>query len=253
MKLNSLITIIDDRFQSNLADTNDFTGIQLGDPNQEIKKVLVALEVTSDVVEQAIDKNVDLIIVHHPFIFRPIQNFTQENYRMKLMTKLIKNDISLYVSHSPIDKHVSGINNYISDLIGLNGIIKLEQCEYGVKGDLKEKINFQDFNNLLKSQLKIDFVKTIGSIDKIQKVAIIAGDGDKYSIKVLKNEGVDVLITGDIYYHTAVDIEQEKLCVIDIGHNVEKFVIDVFEKLLTDIQEIDILKSSYSQSPFKIV
>jgi dinuclear metal center YbgI/SA1388 family protein len=252
MKLNDLVKELNQKLRLDLMDSDDFGGIQFGNMNQEINNVLVGLEITSDLVKQAIEQNIDLIVVHHPFIYKPIQNFEQNNYRTVLLSELIKKDIAVYVAHSPIDKHPNGINEYIAELIGLSNIIKLTSTQYGVKGELNHEITIEQLSELIKSDLKLDHIKIIGQKKKIRKIAIIAGDGDKYTIKTLKNENVDIVLTGDIYYHTAIDIEQENLVAIDFGHNVEKFVVDVFEQLLSQITGIKICKSDYAKTPFKI-
>ncbi|MFR5403602.1 MAG: Nif3-like dinuclear metal center hexameric protein [Clostridium sp.] len=100
MKLNDLIKKIENKYPLNLAYDWDNVGLLVGDFDNKIKKVLVTLEANESVVEEAIQKNIDLIITHHPFIFRKMNKINTKDLKGRLIHKLIKNDIALYSMHT---------------------------------------------------------------------------------------------------------------------------------------------------------
>src|SRR5699024_10411128 len=104
----------------NLAESWDNVGLQIGDMKDDIGRILVTLDVTDKVVDEAIEANIDLIIAHHPFIFKPINNITKNNFTGRIINKLIKNDINLYVSHTNMDIADNGLNDMLGKKLSLN-------------------------------------------------------------------------------------------------------------------------------------
>lgn len=115
MNLKNLMDKIEKFYPISLAEDWDNCGLQIGDPHQEVKKILTALEITKDVIEEAIEKNVDLIISHHPLILDDnIKKLNFSTYRDENIRKLIKNDISLYVMHTNVDVASNGMNDWLA-------------------------------------------------------------------------------------------------------------------------------------------
>lgn len=118
MKLSDLIKKIENKYPLNLAYDWDNVGLLVGDFDSEIKKVLVTLEANEKVIEEAIEKNVDLIVTHHPFIFRKMNKINTKDLKGKLIHRLIKNDISLYSMHTNFDIAFDGLNDYFMEIMG---------------------------------------------------------------------------------------------------------------------------------------
>lgn len=118
MKLNDLIKKIENKYPLNLAYDWDNVGLLVGDFDNKIKKVLVTLEANESVVEEAIQKNIDLIITHHPFIFRKMNKINTKDLKGRLIHKLIKNDIALYSMHTNFDIAFDGLNDYFMEVMG---------------------------------------------------------------------------------------------------------------------------------------
>ncbi len=112
------------RFESwaptELVDSWDRTGLQIGDPDQIIEGIVVALDVTEEVVDKAIENSCDMIISHHPFLFSPLDNLIMDNYRGALIKKIIKNDIVIYNAHTNLDVASGGINDELARLFEMN-------------------------------------------------------------------------------------------------------------------------------------
>ena len=117
MKLNNLIKAIEKKYPLNLAYNWDNVGLIVGDFDSEVKKILVSLEANESVVKEAINNNIDLIITHHPFIFKKMNKINTRDLKGRLIHKLIKNDIALYSMHTNFD--LSHLNTYfIEEILG---------------------------------------------------------------------------------------------------------------------------------------
>ena len=118
MKLNDLIKKIENKYPLNLAYDWDNVGLLVGDFDSEIKKVLVSLEANEKVIDEAIKNNVNLIVTHHPFIFRKMNKINTKDLKGRLIHKLIKNDIALYSMHTNFDIAFDGLNDYFMEVMG---------------------------------------------------------------------------------------------------------------------------------------
>lgn len=105
----------------------DNVGLLVGDPQAEVKSILTCLDVTEDVVEEAISKNVELIIAHHPLIFNKIGRINPTNEQGKIIYKLIKNDIGLLVAHTNLDAALDGVSFVLANILGLDNLSFLDK------------------------------------------------------------------------------------------------------------------------------
>lgn len=252
-----------------LALPEDKVGLQIGTLNKEIQKVLLTLDVLDNVVDEAIEKKIDLIIAHHSLIFKPLKNVRTDLPQGALIEKLIKNDISVYVAHTNLDMAIGGVNDVLAKKIGLEKVEVLEVnyidetregLEYGIgrKGRISEPVPLSSFVEDLKNHLDIDGVRVIGDLDKIiKKVAIVGGDGDNFINKAIFS-GVDVLVTGDVYYHTAHNAMASGMAIVDVGHYIEKHVMVNVKKFLEEEfqskkLDVEIIISKENTNPFKFL
>ncbi|MCR1848658.1 Nif3-like dinuclear metal center hexameric protein [Paeniclostridium sordellii] len=127
MKLKSLIKQIEKKYPLNLAYDWDNVGLLVGDYENEVKKIMVVLEANEEVVNEAIEKEIDLIITHHPFIFSKMKKVTTQDLKGKLIHKLIKNNTSIYSMHTNFDIAFDGLNDYFVDLLNLKDAKILEK------------------------------------------------------------------------------------------------------------------------------
>ena len=241
-----------------LAEKWDNVGLMLGNYNKEVKKVLVCLDVTTKVVEEAIDKKINLIVSHHPLIFKPLKNldFT-EDFKSNIIRNLIKNDISVISFHTNLDSATLGLNDYLAKLLNLNDIKVLFEHNLdntsglGRIGRLETPLNIKDFIKYLKDNLSLNTVSAvIGNEKDISTVALLGGSGADF-IYTLPEE-VDIYLTGDVGYHAALDAIEMKRNIIDIGHFAESLVKDLLLNYIAKL-EVIVEKSNVEESPFKIL
>ena len=126
VKLNQIIQTIEAHAPEKLAEDWDNVGLQVGSRQQLINRVLLTLDITAEVVAEAVTKKVDLIIAHHPFIFNGLKTLSTDWEKGQIIAQLIKNDVAVYVAHTNLDKAARGLNHYLAELIGLENIRTLD-------------------------------------------------------------------------------------------------------------------------------
>ncbi|WP_300276091.1 Nif3-like dinuclear metal center hexameric protein [Peptacetobacter sp.] len=267
MKLNDIITKIENKYPLNLAYEWDNVGLIVGDLSSDIKKIMTVLEANESVVDEAIDKNVNLIVTHHPFIFGKIKKITTDDYKGKLIHKLIKNNISIYSMHTNFDIAFDGLNDYFMKIMEIKNTKVLDKIDsyqdycdgetYGLGriGELEESIKLKDLCNKIKKILKADSLRVVGDLEKeISKVAVVTGSGSEFA-KLALNEGADVILTGDVKYHDAQDVLDMGMNLVDCGHFDSE---DIFKDVMSDFlknefKDIEVMKSEINLNPFNIV
>lgn len=260
MRITQFIQKFEKYFPTYLAYKWDNVGLQLGDEKSKITGILLSLDLTEEVIDEAICKNINFIVVHHPIIFSPIKSITTNNYLGNMLMNAIKNNINIYVAHTNFDLSNFGMNKILADLLGLQDqqIIEMETLEEGLGrfGILKEPLSLIKFIGNVKSLFDIDSAKLIGNAppDKIiTSVAICGGSGSS----LLTHEAVedcDIYISGDITYHHALDAINKGLTVLDVGHNVEKKSLNSLAIIISDFSsDFKVIVSKVDTNPYKNV
>lgn len=124
MKLQTIINQLNELYPQQVSEDWDNVGLQLGDVNQDIHKIMTSLEITDAVVQEAIKKNVDLIVAHHPLVFKPLKNLVYNQFNRKIID-LIQHNIAVFVMHTNVDVCVNGMNDWLSAEIGLQHVYEL--------------------------------------------------------------------------------------------------------------------------------
>ncbi|MHB9782382.1 Nif3-like dinuclear metal center hexameric protein [Streptococcus sp. 10F2] len=261
MKVRDIIKRYEAFCPPELSLEGDQVGLQIGSLDKDVKRVMVTLDIREQTVEEAIANQVDLLIVKHAPIFRPIQNLVYDQGMNGIYVDLIKADIAVYVSHTNIDVVEGGLNDWFCDLLGIENQEPLHETAPGQGigriGEI-EAMEFQDLALKVKEIFHLDSVRLVeypGYIDQpVKRVAICGGSGQSFAQDAIA-KGADVLITGDIYYHTAQDFLSQGLRAIDPGHYIEVVFIQGLTMLLEKWKqeegwELDILGSRISTNPF---
>ena len=120
MKLREIIQVIEMKYPTSLAESWDNVGLMVGDPEREIKKVLVSIEANEAIIQEAIKEQADLIVTHHPFLFKGIKKITMNDYKGRLIHSLIQHNIAIYSMHTNFDIAADGLNDYFMELMGFS-------------------------------------------------------------------------------------------------------------------------------------
>lgn len=241
------------------AESWDNVGLLVGSEKKEVSKIMIALDATDQVIEQAVTKNIDLLITHHPMIFSAMKRINEEDFIGRRVIQLIRHDISYYAMHTNCD--VCIMNQEAADRIGLQAEDVLEYVKDGMTGEamgigkigmLKNACTVGELAELVKQAFHVQDLRLTGLQEqKVQKVAISTGAG-KSMVNHAIQKGAQVLITGDIDHHTAIDALAQGLQIIDAGHfGTEHFMVDYvgdyLRKTLNGKAEIYLAQE---QSPF---
>ncbi|WAA10395.1 Nif3-like dinuclear metal center hexameric protein [Fervidibacillus albus] len=352
-----------------LAMEGDKIGLQIGRLNQQVKNVLVALDVTEEVAKEAEEKDVQLIIAHHPPIYRPLANLRTDLPQGRMIERLLKNDIAVYAAHTNLDVTTGGLNDWLADAlhlenrevlvetgeiplkklvvfapmeaadsireaighIGAGAIGNYRNCSFSVEGTgrfqpeedanpyigtvgkleevrevrietifpetiekplmkamlhahpyeepaydiyplsmkgevyglgrigyLPEEMTLKEFAHFVKNVLDAGGIRVIGNMDDtVKKVAVLGGDGNKYYPWALR-KGADVYVTGDMYYHTAIDAKNEGLNIVDPGHHVEQIMKKKVAETMANLcnergLSVNFIPSSVRTDPFQFL
>lgn len=368
--LSNIVSLIEEIAPKSLAYNWDNVGLQIGDSNKNISKVLISLDVTNDVIKAAQLQQIDLIITHHPLFFNPIKRIIKSDVIGGLAAKLIQSDIALYTAHTNLDKSPYGTNKALAEKLCLKNLSllkpedskqlykfvvfvpegyeqqiitaihgggggtigeythctfraegvgtflpstsskpfigeagKLEQVreyrletivpeehlylliravlvahpyeepayevyalkepklEYGLGyiGEIEKEVTVDMFIKKVKKALEVKSIRYIGGKNKkVKKAAVCSGAGDDI-IRNLKPYTADIIVTGDIKYHTALDARARGLNVIDAGHYatelpvVEHLAHYLREKCTQHKYDVSIHTYTENYDPFNIL
>lgn len=248
-----IIRHLEEKYPPELAYEWDNVGLMVGSLNKRVKRVLLTLDVTKDVVREAMENNVDLIVSHHPFIFTPLHAVKTETPKGWIIERLIKKGITVYSAHTNFDQAEGGMNDMLAAALGLNHVRLLdEEDNIGRIGDM-EPMEYDDFVAHVKSSLDVGYLRLINKrSSSIRRVALSGGSGTKH-MHAAKMKRADVYLTGDVDYHSAVDATEMGLSVIDIGHVAEKMFKSHLKKELSErFPDCEFLLSEVPEDPYEI-
>ncbi|MEG0135680.1 Nif3-like dinuclear metal center hexameric protein [Cetobacterium sp.] len=227
MKLSKIISYLEEKFPLNLSEEWDNVGLLVGRRDSEVEKILLSLDVTDKVIDEAIEVGANLIITHHPVIFKPLKAVTGDTTLGKKVLKLIENRIAVYSMHTNLDSAKSGLNDFLGETVlnfGKGKILEKSELngrEFGIGRiyKLDTPINIKKLSQNMKETLGLDCINVVTSDENlsIKKIALVSGAGSTYWRKA-KKLGADILLTGDIKYHEAMDAKEENFSLMDIGH-----------------------------------
>lgn len=237
VKAQTIITMMERLAPKKLAEEWDNVGLQLGSFQNEVNRVVVALDLTDEVIDEAIALGAEMIVTHHPFFFRAIKKIDYDTPEGRRIKKMIANDLTLYSAHTNLDIAEGGVNDVLAVKVGLEEISVLQETgidkdgnEYGLGriGYLPEPLPCAAFAEQVKDSLGLSSVRLVGRRDKtIEKVALCGGCGTSL-ISRAAFLGADLLLTGDVKYHEALGALDLGLNIIDAGHDMtEQLIVPV--------------------------
>jgi len=210
---------------SELAEEWDNIGLMTGSRDKKVSRILVCLDMTSDVLNHAAGIHADLVVAHHPLIFRGLKKVTDDDVTGKRICIAIRNGISVISAHTNLDHSDSGVNVQLANVLGLSDLEVLGRGP-GRVGILKESIGFETFISNVKASLGTTHVRVAGTAGPVvRKVAVFSGSFDD-DLEAVMRSCPDVVVTGELKHHTALDAREAGLCFIAAGHfSTERVVV----------------------------
>lgn len=242
MRCSEICALLEQEYSPEYACDWDNVGLLAGRQDKEVKRILLALDATDEVVHMACEQKADMLITHHPMIFSPIRRVTDEDMNGRRLISLIQNDICYYAMHTNYDTR--GMADLAALLLNLQECTVLEEIKNGEGigrvGVLPQKMTLLECARLVKEAYDIPNVKIFGPLNRMVYRAAICPGAGKSTMREVLRFGCDVYITGDIDHHTGIDAVDQGLCIIDAGHyGIEHiFMQDVkayLEKVLTGV------------------
>ncbi len=258
MKLYEIVEYLNRIAPPEAAEAWDNSGLMVGDMEQDIGKIYVALDASDKTIHDAVSYGADLIITHHPLIFSDIKSIRQDDYLGKRIRELIKYDISCFSMHTNFDAY--GMREQAAELLGFKDpkILDVtgENAGIGFIADTEEPTTLSELAAFVKKTFDISSVRFYGADDaKAKRIAVVPGSGKSY-IDLAVEKKADTLITGDIDHHNGIDAVQKGLNIIDAGHyGIEHIFVDYMVELLEkDLKDkgIEVAGEGLSE-PFKTI
>lgn len=242
MKLIDLMDYLNQIFPFAASEEWDNSGRQVSDDGKEINKIIVGIDLTDQLLDEAIDVRADLIITHHPFVFTPLKSIDMTTYKGEMIKRMIINDIGCIALHTNYDASVKGMGYAIGCKLELTDQDVLSRREsvvetgFGTVGNLVESIDLDSFIQDFKKKFQLDYVTIYNKNEtkKIKKIAFCGGAGADFLSDAIKS-GADLYITGDITYHDAQAAYEGGMMLMDPTHyGLEKVFIDHISDLIIE-------------------
>ena len=258
MLCRDIMEIIEHTYPKHAALEWDNVGLLVGRSDKKVAKVYVALDPTDDVIDAAISSGADLLITHHPLIFSPMKQITDEHFIGGRVVKLLQHDISYYAMHTNYD--VLGMADLSAERLGLDSCQVLEASNadetqgIGRVGELPKEMTLLEVCELVKSKFGLKHVKVFGDENKVlNRVAISPGSG-KHMSDLALDKKADVFITAEIDHHEGIDAVARGMAIVDAGHyGLEHiFVEDISSYLRENLKGIEI-EQAVLKHPFFVV
>ena len=203
-----------------LAMSWDNVGLLIGQPSHPVKSVLVALDITDEVVDEAIEIGADLIISHHPVMnckWLPVQSVRDDTYQGHIVIKMIQHNISAICMHTNLDIADGGVNDMLAKVLHLTQIEPLGEDGCGRVGYLKDEVPLDSFIKTVCDALNSNGLRFVSAGKPVYYVAVGGGACWDYHKDVL-HKNCDTFVTSDLGYHDFLDAKAMGLNVIDAGH-----------------------------------
>lgn len=270
LKIKDILTILNRIAPFELTEKWDNSGLQAGNPEAEVDKIIIGLDVTMGLLNEARERDAGLVLTHHPLMISPEKVFDFNQMPGSAIREAAIHNISIVSVHTNLDKAENGLNDYFATRIGveikqaflphdsLSGDLS-SGLGIGRLGRLEKKIRFKTFAEETKDRLGLPNIRITGNPDNVvREIAVCTGSGGSL-VRDFIGSGADVYVTGDVKYHEARQVEEASKNMIDVGHfGSEHMAVEllsnrlnhVFEKNGVDLEVIPFLKE---KDPFTIV
>lgn len=202
-----------------LAEPWDNVGLLAGRPDAKVDRVLCALDMSLAVIEEAERKGAQLIVTHHPILFRGRKNLRETDGEGRMLCALVRSGIAMIAAHTNYDNAEPGVNDALAAALGLTDVRALES---GMRMGSSKQTDFGTFADFAEAALGGPIRRYGDSKRKIERIAVLGGAGEDYAGIALEN-GADVYLTGEMAYHKALDAQDNGLCVLEAGHAATEY------------------------------
>ncbi len=227
VRVKDVMEIVETRAPRELACDWDNVGLQVGNPHRSVEYILVALDLSMEVLTEAIERQAQMIVVHHPVLFRPLRALNTGEPLVKLLSAVMQAGVAVYAAHTNLDAAPAGVSQVLARRLELTDIRPLPGTNLGRVGTLKRSMTLKELGSYTRDALQSHALRVYGQQDGLlDRVAVCGGSGGDL-VEAAVRTGAQVLITGDIGYHDLLEARERGLQLIDAGHaETERPVVD---------------------------
>ena len=235
MKVKDITSLIESFAPLSVQEGWDNSGLCVGSPEDEVTSILLALDCTPELVDEAVACGADMIITHHPLIFSGLKKISPDDFVGSAVMKAIKAGISIYAAHTSADKVLQGVSGAMAERLGLTDVEILDEdgegTGLGVVGNLPQALTADEAVRLVKERFNLKAMRTSRPVEgKIERVAMCGGSGGSLISKARKS-GSRLYISGDISYHNF--FAGDDFMIMDIGHYESEIgIVDILFSLI---------------------
>jgi len=270
LKVKNILDILNQIAPFDLSEKGDNSGLQAGNPDWDVNKILIGLDVSIPLMMAAKKTNSDLVLTHHPLLITPEKSFDFQKMPGSAIQIAAQQNISIVSVHTNLDKANNGLNDYFASKIGIQSIAPFlpettsnpdidSLSGLGRLGRLDKPLSVQDLAIQIKHCLGLSYLRVTGDMNlQVSKIAICTGSGGSLINEFIQSQA-QVYITGDVKYHEARQAEEASKVLIDVGHfGSEHIAIELLSNRLNLAFKkaglnIEISKFLKEKDPFTIV
>ena len=258
MKIKEITACIEAFAPLSLQESYDNAGLIVGRYDDELTGgVLIAVDVTDEVIDEAIEKGCQMIVTHHPIVFNGMKRFNSSSVVERCVERAIKHDIALYACHTNLDSAVGGMSWRLGQMLGVENMEPLEPTAdgtgFGVVGTLKEPVDIECFFDNLRSTLGCKAVRHSRVVKpQVQRIAICTGAGGSLIEQAAKC-GCDIYVTADVKYNQYY-LPDGRFVLCDVGHYESEYcavdlLFDILAEMSKKITNFALHKSAKTENP----
>jgi dinuclear metal center YbgI/SA1388 family protein len=257
------------------AESWDSPGLVTGNLGKKVSKILLSVDVTSEILEEAKTAGCDLVFSHHPALFRPVSTISETSAKGMLLTKAISSGIAIYSAHTNADVVIDGVSDTLAKQLGIIGAKPLvyskdtasiggdSRVGHGRIGELSETVSLGDFARAIAKALPATAsgVRVAGDFNqKVKKIAVCGGAGDDF-IPNAQEQGADVYVTSDLRHHITQEAREESrarnqpMALIDVSHWASEWLWlnTAANQIKTRYPELEVMVSDLRTDPWEFV
>ncbi len=252
MNTKTLLKKLAKRYPKKYAKANhDFVGLMAGKLPEEVNKILLCLDMDEEIFDAVKEVKPDLVITHHPFIYGPKSKVLKyDEAKRELFEKIENAGLTVYSFHTNFDTGRDGMNDALSEALGLINVYAPEKDIMMRIGELKEPMEVHEFARFAKKAFKVDYSLLINKgSSMIKKVGIVGGGGSR-GWSLAKEEGCDIYISGDAPHHVRRGVACHEFNYLDMPHEIEHIFMPQMKKVLLEIDEnLEIVTIDHEKLP----
>lgn len=261
MQLAEIVQFFDEFAPPILSEDWDNVGLLLGDRNQDVKVAMTCLTLSPDVAEEAVNRSVNLIVSHHPILFRAVKRITADRSEGKMLLQLIQNGIAVYSPHTRYDSAGGGINQQLAELFELSDISVIRPLDptnpnigSGRYGTLPSPTTLSEFSGVVQERLKLNYAQVSGPDQlSIKTIGIACGSAAEF-MSDAQRLGCDALLTGEARFHACLEARTRGMGLIQAGHyGTERPAMENLARILgQQFSNLEVFSSDIERDPVRL-